>query len=80
MTAQKWNYKTHEYEPYELPLNATLFEYDLGNIVACARCGSQMIYGNSYTSLEIHNSIGIGYAVCEKCYDDEWERKRSDTE
>ena len=70
MTAQKWNYKTHEYDPYEF----------MGKIVACARCGGQMMYGNGYTSLEIHNSMGIGYAVCERCYDEEWKRRRSDTE
>lgn len=80
MTAQKWNYKMHDYEPYELPLNATMFEYDMDTIVACARCGDQMVYGNSYTSLEIHNAMGFAYCVCEKCYAEEWEIKRRETE
>ena len=78
--AQKWNYKTHLYEPYTLPLNSTMFQNEMNTVVACAGCGCQMKYGDSYTSLEIHNSMGMGYAVCEKCYDDEWKRRRSDTE
>lgn len=80
MIAGKWNFKTHEYEPYELPLGATLFEWDMNKIVACARCGGQMIYGNGYTSLTIHNSMGMGYVVCEKCYDEEWKIKGRDAE
>lgn len=76
--AQKWNWKTHEYEPYKLPLNSTMFQFDMDDIVACAGCGKQMKFGDSYTSLEIHNSSGFGYAVCEKCSDEEWKRRRSD--
>lgn len=69
--AQKWNWKTHEYEHYKLPLNSTMFQFDMDDIVACAGCGKQMKYGESYTSLEIHNSMGLGYAVCEECYNEE---------
>lgn len=75
--AQKWNWKTHQYEPYTLPLNAILFSFDFDQTVACAGCGSYLKYGECFTSLEIHNLSGFGYAVCEKCYNDEWKRKRS---
>lgn len=76
--AQKWNWKTHKYESYKLPLNSTMFQFDMDDVIACAGCGKHLKYGNSYTSLEIHNSEGIGYAVCEECYNEEWKRKRSD--
>lgn len=76
--AQKWNCKTHEYEPFMLPYDAVLFSVDLNKMVACASCGKYIEYGKSYTSLEIHNSAGIGYAVCGDCYNEEW-KKRSDS-
>ena len=78
MMAQKWDCKTHEYKPYILPLGAVTFRYDMNDIVTCAGCGKESKYGDFYTSLEIHNSTGIGYAVCEECYNEEWKRKRSD--
>lgn len=75
--AQKWNWKTHQYEPYTLPLNATMFSFDLEQMVACAGCGSYLKYRETFTSLEIHDSIGLGYVVCEKCHNEEWERRGS---
>lgn len=45
-------------------------------IVNCPHCGKELEYGNCYTSLEIHTEMGFGYGVCEKCYEEEWNRRR----
>jgi len=34
-----------------------------------------MVYGDGYTSKTIHNSVGFGYPVCEKCYNKELEEE-----
>lgn len=75
MKAQKWNWHKHEYEPYDLPEGSLMYHYDMDKKVACAQCGQEITYGDSYNSWEVHNNIGIGYAVCEKCYKQEWRRK-----
>ena len=72
--AEKWNAEKHEYEPYTLPLNS-VFLGDENDRVACAACGKEMVYGESYGSLEIHNWAGLAYAVCEECHQQEMERK-----
>jgi hypothetical protein len=66
--AQKWNYKKHEYEPYDLPANCRLYDADLSKKVACCQCGKEYEFGAMYTSREIHSEVGFGYPVCENCY------------
>lgn len=76
MILNRWNWKTRKYEPYEVSNNwsiATLV-FGKGVWVDCASCGACIPYEATYTSLEIHTPIGIGYMVCEKCYDEECER------
>ena len=68
---QKWNEQLHSYEPYTLPEGASLYEEDMDKIVSCAACGKQIAFGDGYTSLHIHNRMGMGYAVCESCHDAE---------
>ena len=82
MILNKWNVKKHTYEPYEIPdeWNCPLYSEYLDQIVNCPQCGKELQYGNTYTSKEIHNNIGLGYGVCEKCYQEEWERKRGEYE
>ena len=75
MKAQKWNWHKHEYEPYELPEGSLMYSYDMDRKVACAQCGQEIAFGDSYTSFEIQNNIGLGYAVCGSCYKQEWRRK-----
>lgn len=70
--AKKWNRKTHKYEDYELPENATLYTADLWSTIACASCGKPVRAADTFTSLEIHTDLGFGYMVCEDCYDKEW--------
>lgn len=73
-TVGKWNYLKHEYDPYSLPDGATTIA-GLDEVVACADCGKKVIFGDTYTSMEIHNHFGMGYAVCPKCYEKEWVRR-----
>lgn len=78
MLLQKWNYEKHKYEPYEVSdeWNCELYTEDMNELVNCPHCGKQLKYGDTYTSMEIHNHIGLGYGVCEKCYNNEWIRRR----
>lgn len=77
MVLGKWNYETHEYDPYEIPdeWNVPLIT-ELEEIINCPHCGREVKYGETYTSKEIHNKVGFGYPVCDKCYEEEWERRR----
>lgn len=76
MKAQKWNPKTREYYDYDLPEGACLYSDDMDKVIACARCGEKMRFGDAYTSRQIHTEYGFGYAVCGKCYDKEWREER----
>lgn len=76
MKAKKWNPKTREYQDYELPKNAYMFSNDMEKVIACAQCGRKMAFGDGYTSRQIHTKYGLGYAVCEKCYEKEWKEER----
>lgn len=77
MKLNKWNYETHEYDPIEVPdeWNIPLYTDDMGKIVNCPQCGKELPYGETYTSKEIHNWVGLGYGVCEECYEKECERR-----
>lgn len=74
---EKWNYKTHNYDPYEVPIdwNCKTYSEDMNEIINCASCGRKIRYGNCYTSKEIHTSVGFGYGVCSKCYEKEWQHR-----
>ena len=78
MLLQKWNYEKHKYEPYEVSneCNCKLYTEDMNELINCPHCGKQLKYGDTYTSMEIHNKMGFGYGVCEKCYNNEWIRRR----
>ena len=82
MILNKWNYKKHTYEPYKIPddWNCKLYSENMSEIINCPHCGKKIKFGNSYTSLEIHNHIGLGFAVCEECYTKEWIRRRKGDE
>lgn len=82
MILRKWNYKKRKYEVYETPgdWNCKTYSEDMEEYINCPHCGKKIKYGDSYTSLEIHTNSGLGYGVCEKCYENEWLRKRSSKE
>lgn len=77
---QKWDYPSHSYLTIPLisrtPLNLKTYSEDMDEIVNCAQCLKELKIGDSYTSKEIHTDLGFGFAVCSKCYEEEWERKR----
>ena len=52
-----------------------MYHHDTDKKVTCAQCGQEITFGDSYSSWEIQNNIGLGYAVWEKCYKLEWRRK-----
>ena len=67
---KKWNYETHQYEEYKVPSdwNVSMYETDMDKVVNCAECGKQIKYGESYTSVKIHDEVGFGYAVYYDCH------------
>lgn len=77
----KWNYETHEYDPY-MPnpdWKLKLYSQDMDEPINCASCGKEMTYGEGYSSEELHNHIGFGYPVCEECYRLELARQSAGT-
>lgn len=74
---QKWNGELHDYEPLLVPekWNVKTYSEDMTEKVNCPHCGTVLLYGETYTSLEVHNAFGIGYGVCKDCYKKETERK-----
>lgn len=78
MNIARWNYATHVYDPYDGPINGDIVLYtdDMDLPINCTNCGKKMIYGDSYTSRELHTDLGIGYPVCEECYELETKRKQ----
>lgn len=78
MILQKWNYKTHSYDNMRCPIdwNCKTYSNNMEEIVNCPHCGKKIKFGDTYTSLEFHTGLGMGYGVCEECYKKEWERRR----
>ncbi|KGF09693.1 hypothetical protein HMPREF1635_02070 [Clostridiales bacterium S5-A14a] len=68
MKARKWDYKTRKYYDYDLPEEACLYSDDMDKVIACPQCGRKMLFGDGYTSRQIHTEHGLGYAVCEQCH------------
>ena len=75
MKANKWNPFEHEYSDYLLPYGAAKHSSGLADYVACASCGCAVMYGLSFSSLEIHDDIGLGYIVCRRCHEFEIARR-----
>jgi len=77
MIVQKWDHRNRVYNPHKIPddWKVATFCSSMGTLVNCAQCGKLMHYGDCYTSREIHNPAGIGFAVCEDCYEAEWTRE-----
>lgn len=72
--AGKWNYKTQDYDEYDLPENSCVYTPDMDKVINCACCGNTLTYGSSYTSKEIHTQQGFGFGVCSDCYQSEMKR------
>lgn len=76
----KWNYETKEYDPYtpDPSWKIVLLSYDMDEPINCTSCGKDMVFGNGYTSKELHTHMGFGYPVCEDCYEQEVKRDETD--
>ena len=74
---EKYNFRTKEYEEYSIPKewNTPLICEDMNQLINCANCGRKLKFGSCYTSLKIHNNIGLGYPVCFNCYNKEWKER-----
>lgn len=70
MKIRKWNDEKNDYEFVEVPdeWKLPLYLEDMDEIINCVNCGSEIKYGDSYTSMRYHNGAGFGYYECEKCY------------
>ena len=77
MIMQKWNNEKGKYELYDVPADwqCKLYEDDMNQKINCASCGKKIRFGECYTSMEIHNVWGFGYAVCPECHQKEIERR-----
>lgn len=77
---RKWNYETHEYDPYTPPKGwaPVLVTDNMDLPIKCAACGKDMTFGVGYTSRELHTTVGFGYPVCEDCYEEERKRDEAD--
>lgn len=75
MKAEKWNYETNKYDAYKLPEKAMVYTDNMEEMCQCASCGKEMVFGDGYTSLEIHTDLGLGFIVCSNCYEQEFQRK-----
>lgn len=73
LVLRKWNFNTHDYEPHPVPQGKkiVLFSTNMSLDVNCANCFKDMQYGDGYTSKTIHNESGLGFPVCEDCYEEE---------
>ena len=74
MKCGKWNYNTRSYDDYELPEKAIMWSDDMELVIQCASCAKDIEVGDCFTSKEIHGNFGMGYLVCESCYEQEIER------
>jgi len=79
MMLQKWDFEKHEYLPFEVPDDriVVLYTEDMDQPIDCTNCGKHMTYGEGLTSRTIHNHVGLGYPVCQDCYDVEWEAEKA---
>ena len=66
----KWNYRKHEYEPYQIPdsWDVEFNSGDMERVVSCAGCGKKIKVGDSFCSMSIHTKVfGFSYLVCGDC-------------
>ena len=77
MLLRKWNYDIHEYEFYNIPdeWDCRYYGNDMSEIINCCQCGKEIAFGDTYSSQEVHNFIGLGYSVCENCHEVETDRR-----
>lgn len=78
--AIRWVPGQCEYRDWRVPDGASVSAADFSTVVDCAECGCEVVFGESYCSRLIHNELGFGYAVCPRCYEDEFREMGEDCE
>lgn len=83
---KKWDFETRTYKDFESPAGYIANFYIglawsrdkkiLDKEIGCTNCGEIVKYGDTYTSRTIHNNGGLGFPVCEDCYNKEWEAEK----
>lgn len=77
---QRWNFVKHKYEPHTPNHELVIYTEDMDLEIKCTNCEKDMVFGDAYTSKQYHNRIGIGYPVCEQCYEVEVMQDRKERE
>jgi hypothetical protein len=78
MILRKWNFETKKYEPFDSPATkVSLYSEDMSEEIDCTNCGRRMTYGDGLTSRTIHTAIGLGFPVCQECYDVEFKNEEA---
>ena len=73
---RKYSYRRHKYKKYRIPDKWNVQRLiDEDDVVNCAGCGKLIGWDSAYTSLLIHDDIGIGYLVCKDCQEKEIKHK-----
>ena len=77
MTIRRWDWENKRYTVEAVPSDrrATVYCDDMERVIECVTCGRRVKVGETYTSMEVHNSMGFGYMVCEECYNEEMIRR-----
>ena len=74
---RRWDPAKRRYEPHLVmdKWNLKVYSNDMEEVINCARCGKKLLFGDGYTSRQIHTGLGFGYTVCKKCYEQEMEEE-----
>lgn len=70
-TAQRWDFFKKKYTPTRIPDSCLTYSDNMDTIVTCPNCYRKIKFGDGYTSRCWHTSGGMGYSVCEDCYEEE---------
>lgn len=73
MLVRKWDPFAGHYNFVEIndTWYISIYEKDMATEVRCPSCGRILPFGDTYTSLEYHTMLGMGFGVCESCYNQE---------
>lgn len=76
---RKYNSKTREVEKHYVPKEwrLALWNTRMDEVVNCAGCGKEILFGECYTSRYLFNGAGLGYGMCLLCYAKEDSRRWS---
>ena len=66
---KKWNYEKQAYEEVTVPPgDYILWSFDMDVEVTCPHCGKKFKFGDGISSRVFHGPHGLGYPVCQDCY------------